>query len=622
MGNFLDPGAFALLGLLPVIVLFYILKLKRKEHVIASTFLWRKSIDDLRVNAPFQKLRQNLLLYLQLFFLALAVFAMARPFLKLRGFEGQSVILLFDTSASMLATDVEPTRFEAARRMAIEMVDDMSRGDKMMVITFDAKSATVCSLTTDRSLLRRVIGSLEARQTRTSIREALTIAQAAASAQDNPEIVILSDGGFPDLPANLDVKARVSYIAVGKRSRNLGIVGLEPRRNVDVGNEYEVFCKVQNSTETDWAGVVEFHLNGQLTDAKEIKIPKGDRGSVLFNRPGITDGVVQARLQGEDDLSCDDQAWLVLAPERKTSVLLVTSGGNYFLEKVLDKDPTLRVERASPSTFESIPAGEFEKWDVFVFDGVSPERLPAQGRFLFFHAIPKLQGFEDGGELPSPTVLDWSRAHPANRFVNFANLEVMKARLVKYPKWAEQILEAEGGPLILSLDRELTRALITTFDVFESDWPLRLSFPIFVANSMQWLGGRDRMSAGEQVRTGEVYSFMPDRGAREVTITLPGGEPVTLPVGSERRLLFGETRRIGLYAVSIAERPDRFFAANLLDPNESATLPKESFRVGDQLVKGTKEPVEANREVWHWLAILALTLLMAEWYIFNRRVFL
>ncbi len=622
MGQFLDPAAFGLLGLLPVIVVFYILKLKRKQYVVSSTFLWKKSVDDLRVNAPFQKLKQNLLLFLQLLILALAVFALARPFMKLRGFEGQSLILLIDTSASMKATDVEPSRMEAAKQMVIEMVDDMSRGDKMMVITFDVKSATVCSLTTDRGLLRNVIGTLEAKDTRTSIHEALSIAAAAAATQDWPEIVIVSDGRFADLPSDFDTRAKLSFVSVGRRGHNVGIVGLEPRKNIDVGQDYEVFAKVQNSTANDFRGVVEFHVNGQLADAKEVQVPKGERVSVLFDRPGLTDGVVQAKLTEKDDLAVDDEAWIVLAPDRKTTVLLVTTGGNYFIEKVLDKDQTLRHERITPERYESLSAIDREKFDLIVFDGATPSRLPDEGRYLFLDAVPIELGFEVTGEMEGTGILDWSRAHSANRFVSFANLQVNRAQMVKYPKWAEQILEAEGGPLILSIDRGQTRALVTTFDLFESDWPLRLSFPLFVANAMQWLGGRDRLTAGEQVATGDLYSFIPDRGVQAYTLTLPGGDTTTLPVGEERRLLFGAADRVGLYVLSAPEQQDRFFAANLLDANETNSAPRDSFQVGGQTVAGTKEPVEANREVWHWLAAVALLLVMAEWYIYHRRVFI
>src|SRR6516162_4762544 len=62
------PGPLALILLLvmPAIILLYFLKLKRKPLEVPSTFLWRKSIEDLHVNSLLQWLRQNVLLLLQL----------------------------------------------------------------------------------------------------------------------------------------------------------------------------------------------------------------------------------------------------------------------------------------------------------------------------------------------------------------------------------------------------------------------------------------------------------------------------------------------------------------------------------------------------------------------------
>ena len=58
---------WGLLALIPpAIIALYFLKLKRIPLEVPSTYLWRKSIEDLHVNSIWQRLRKNLLLYLQL----------------------------------------------------------------------------------------------------------------------------------------------------------------------------------------------------------------------------------------------------------------------------------------------------------------------------------------------------------------------------------------------------------------------------------------------------------------------------------------------------------------------------------------------------------------------------
>ena len=106
--GFLAPAALALAVLLPIIVAMYLLKLRRTELVVSSVFLWRRLVRDLEANAPWQRLRRNLLLLLQLLFLAALILALARPFSWTAGPTSQSLILIVDTSASMAAVDVAP----------------------------------------------------------------------------------------------------------------------------------------------------------------------------------------------------------------------------------------------------------------------------------------------------------------------------------------------------------------------------------------------------------------------------------------------------------------------------------------------------------------------------------
>src|SRR5689334_4011616 len=115
-----------LLWALPIgglIIVMYILKLRRKDVVVSSTFLWRQVIRDVQANAPFQKLRKNLLLLLQLIAAALIILALSGPFLRLFALGGRNIVLVIDTSASMSATDIRPSRLDSARRKAHELVN-------------------------------------------------------------------------------------------------------------------------------------------------------------------------------------------------------------------------------------------------------------------------------------------------------------------------------------------------------------------------------------------------------------------------------------------------------------------------------------------------------------------
>src|SRR5262249_2847912 len=151
------------------IIALYFLKLRRKPVQVPSTLLWRRSIEDLHVNSLFQRLRKNLLLFLQLLAVLLAMFALSGPRVKGSSSVGQRYVLAIDNSASMRATDISPSRLAEAKRRAKKLVDEMESNDLAMVIAFSDRAQVVSSYTGNRALLRKAIDDLAPTQTSTSL---------------------------------------------------------------------------------------------------------------------------------------------------------------------------------------------------------------------------------------------------------------------------------------------------------------------------------------------------------------------------------------------------------------------------------------------------------------------
>src|SRR6516162_4704851 len=132
--NFLAPVAFAFAATIPVVILFYLLKRKRMVKLVSSTILWQQFLAETQASAPFQKLRKNWLLILQIILLAFAVLALTRPYFAAKIKPAQLRVVILDASASMQATDESPSRFEKARAEALKWVDSLANGDLMVVL--------------------------------------------------------------------------------------------------------------------------------------------------------------------------------------------------------------------------------------------------------------------------------------------------------------------------------------------------------------------------------------------------------------------------------------------------------------------------------------------------------
>ena len=144
--NFLAPIAFWFAATLPIVIVFYLLKRKRVVKLVSSTMLWQKFLAETQANAPFQRLRHNWLLLFQLLLLLIAVLALARPYCSGTSKGGRILVAILDGSASMQSTDETPTRFEKARKQALQLVETLHPNDRMVVLTAAGSRQVRCSM--------------------------------------------------------------------------------------------------------------------------------------------------------------------------------------------------------------------------------------------------------------------------------------------------------------------------------------------------------------------------------------------------------------------------------------------------------------------------------------------
>lgn len=635
---FLAPVFFAFLGLIPIVVLLYLLKLRRTQVLISSTMLWTKSLYDLRANAPFQRLRKNLLLMLQILVLLLLVTALARPFVRAAGLSGNNICVLIDRSASMQTREADTTRLELARQRAIEMVDDMRGGDKMMVVTFAAHSDVLCELTDDRVRLRTAIRSITAADTTTKVRDAVLVAHSLKLSVPDLRLVIITDGKIVDLDEirtrafeltvtrtgegadgeQIDPRAfGLSVVRVGETSDNAGIAAFSIREPLEGRGDRQCFVLVHNDHVEPLETTMTLYFNESALAVEEVAVPPREDREVLFALPDLGSGVLRAELDHQDAFDVDDVAWLVLRPTTVVRVLIVAepdSTGGFFLKRVLSLDPRVDLSAVSPDNYTVT-----DEYDLTVFDGFAPEELPA-GTLLFFNSIPPLPGLTVDGTIENPPVLAKDSSHPMMRFLSPENVGISKAMKLRLPEGSHTLISTTGGPLVADVSRGGQQIVVVAFDIAESNWPLRLSFPLFMQNMLAWVP-RSAMSRETSVDAGRPLTIMPVPDIETATVTAPDGSVHTLQLDPLRPVFFGDTEQTGEYVVTRGEDTARF-AVNLLDKTESAITPAETVSIGRAEIETVRGRVKQNRELWRWLVLAALIVLTVEWWIYSRRAWI
>jgi Ca-activated chloride channel family protein len=621
--NFINPLALLwLLLLAPIIIFFYLLKLKRREVLVSSVFLWAHLLKDVQANSPFQKLKRNLLLFLQLLAVLLLVLGLSRPLLRVSALGGRNTVLILDGSASMKSTDVGRSRFDEARGQALRFVDGMGGGDGAMVILAAARTRVLAPFTSNRNELRRALRNAEPTDTTTDLKDALALANSEAAVLYRaghgrgqiPRIVLLSDGAFDELPdVNLSA-GELQFQQVGRRAENVGIIALDVRKSFTNDYDYQCFVAVRNFSGTRKHCNLELYRDDNLIDVREIDLPADGEKAELFQRFAGRPGLLRAHLDLKDDLDADNEAYTQLAPQRAVNLLLVSTG-NRFLEKALNLDPRVRVSKMTPASYTGQPG-----YDVVVFDGVSPKTI-GPGSTLFIHASSPDAPAEVTGRLVRPNILDWDRRHPLMRFVSLSNVQVAETLTARARPWGRVLAEGESGPLIVAGEHGGTRSVYLGFNpvVPASDFCLKVAFPIFISNCVNWLSERQGSGDALQVRAGEVAAIDVPANARQVQVTDPDGRHLQLPVEGSP-VLFDQTARRGVYTIDVSGRR-RLLAVNLLNRAESDTRPRDKLRWGHRTVAAAGEGhTTATREIWRTFGFLAALLLVFEWYAYHRRL--
>ncbi len=412
--NTLAPWQWGLLALVPpAIVALYFLKLKRQPLEVPSTYLWKKSIEDMHVNSLWQRLRQNLLLFLQLLLIALAMLALLRPGWEGSKLDGDRFIFLVDNSASMSATDVggAKNRLDEAKKLVGGLIDQMDSGMTAMLVSFADTPQVVQEFTSNRRLLRDRLETIEPTVRGTDLKGALELADGLANPSRMPiregdkeidiveaqpaTVYIFSDGRFEDVKGFALGNLKPYYIPLGSlEAKNLAITAFTTRRSDAHPEQRQAFVQVANLTESARKTTVELQLDGSFLDAKEVEVPAGESSGVVFPLADAPAGKLSARLKYEldtptkrDALEQDDIGYAALN-DAKPGRVLVVSPGNVALEVALATQRAGKLANIEFKKPDVLTSDEYKRdagsgaFKLIIYDQCAPATAPRATRCL------------------------------------------------------------------------------------------------------------------------------------------------------------------------------------------------------------------------------------------------
>jgi hypothetical protein len=611
---FLNPLAWIFAALIPVIIALYMIRQRRRTFSVSTLLFWREALAPASNRRALGRIRGLLSLLLNLLIFCLLLLALSRPDWN-RFLAARSTAVIIDNRARMQAADTDGTiACQRALEAARALIRRASEGNQIALLTTAGGPTVLAPLSGDSDDLLTRLEHAAPSAAGGDIDPAIAAARDILSRQPGASrIILITDrhGAYSNGSESIPIET----IAVGRPAGQAGITRFAIATPPGSPQTRELYLEVENFSTTPLDGELALRLDGVVFDLVPLRLGPGDRRRATYaftlDQLRNTRGLLTAELRPADALAIDNSAFAVIPPVSPPRVLLI-SGGNWFLEKLLAADDSIRFDLLRPDAWQPSLAGGFDLviFDDWLPDGFDPSALE-QANFLFIGRSP-FDAADDA--LAQPPLTDEDRSHPVLRNVETGPLRIERAVRLNLPSddtWRTIApLRSADDPLILTLERTgspARRSAIYTFRLLDSNLPLRVAFPLLLSNTIRWLSNQSDNPAS-------LYA------AGDAFIASPGEEIGTAPLDPLQPL--GETSietkralrldRSGFYPVRSRDGIG-WIAVNTADRQESNLLDASSESGGAAILAGFHQPP------WRWLLLAAFALLLFEWAAYHRR---
>lgn len=613
---------------IPGIVLLYLLKQKVNNHKISALNLWKEAYENIQASAPWEKFRNNILMYMQIAALILLIIALMSPYIAGSGKDYSNVLIIIDNSASMsgIYQDGE-SKLDIAKKQAEDYVSN-NNGIKYTIMTSSNTTDILLSGSSDKGRVTDAINNIENTDIAGSLGISESMVQSLVLAWKDYKVIAFTDTSAGFTGINCEI------IDLSKKGENGAIQSLG--HTVSEDGTVKVMARVDNYGESRLDTDVNLYTGNTLYDIQEVSAEPGESSIVYFKDivPGKYNSMLagdtpylMAELNSKDMLAGDNIAYDILNGGGDEKILLITER-NTFLEKGLKIQGNRTIDKVLP---KDIKAADTSEYSLIVYDGIIPDELPETGNIIFIgpsaSVVKKLDNKKDiwkqevfiYGNKSKVSTINTLKSNVTTYLedYSFSALNVLE---FKTPEWALSFFKTENKLSAGYIGNYNGRIIaVTGFDLHNTDFPLQTEFPIFMYNLM-----KETLSAKITEKNiynpGESVTIQKKGKAEKAVVTKPGGSKETYSL-KDGRAVFQNTGKSGLY--SIKEGRDKMYFTVPFPEDESDILEKVVVTAGNKNKTGTgKKPVEniSRKMLVFPVLFLLLILLMAEWGVYRKRL--
>lgn len=579
------------LGLVPIIIILYMLRPKNKPETISSLYLWQSVISEIESATKFQKFKSSLLMFLQILVVILVTLMLAGLFIN-NADSPESVVIVMDCSVSMQSVDVEPSRFEYAKEQAIEYVRQLDQETIITLISLKDIPEILLASEDDAKKVITVIKELQTVDTYCDIELAVDTAVSARQ-EEGTEIVYFGDKEFPGAQ-NIEV--------IGSND-NVGIYQMA-YTVYDSSNTLSVLVEVTNQSDRAITVPISLYADDILADAKQVEVESHSSIKLFFNQLPTDISVIKASVDREDILAADNVAYVSVEQTDVKKVVLVTAG-NMFLEKILKLNENIELFMAKPESIDTLNG-----FDLYIYDSFMPSKLPEDGSIMLFNPEDNSY-FSSIGYIERPEF--YTSGHDIMKHIEHSEFNIGISKVYEVPIWGESIFSTEYGALAFTGDFEGKPIVVYGFDIHNTDLPLCVEFPILMVNTLEYLIPNSMLNQ-TSINAGEPIDVRIPPDTESAYIIAPDGRQDYLDI-TQPQTLYRDTIMTGVYR--LVRETDKDKKEELFTVNVPSPLAPEKYASSGEAGQSS---FKANKKgLYRLLGIIALVIMLVEWWLYNYR---
>ena len=583
-----------LLITIPLLILLYILKRKYREEVISSTLLWNEVYKNTRANTPWEKLRKNIMLLLQIIILLLLILSLMRPFLNFGGKTYKNIILVIDNTASMSAEYGDGTRLDEAKKLAKEFLASTKDYTNTYIIAFDGNSNLLQNGDFDKEVSNDIISSISQSYNSGDINETLSFVKAIGEGiEEDYEVIAITDKDF----SLGDVNGKIVSLA------NSGVnASIDNISHKFLEDSVRVIATITNRGTGDYQGDFSLYDGEELISVEALDLKEGENKTLTFDLSSIKSETLRGELSRKDMIAGDNTYNHVVGKKKVNKVLIVTEQ-NLFLEKAFSNIQNTEVYKTNNASNLT----SADNYDLYVFDGVTPDIIPSKGSILFINpSSNEFFNVTSGGEGGEAKAV----IGEVSKYLEDTTFTAAKYNSIEIPYYGKGFLNIDEDFIGFKGEVDGRKIAALSFDLHNSDFPLKKEFPILM------------YELGENlISSGMVYSSNYKAGEKiiakglsldsNITLTYPNGDTEEITSGDEIK----EDSQIGVYRLETQDEKE-LFSVNF--PSEKEGNTNVSNISESENVVSSKADLKRGLNLYPLIIILAIAVVAFEWIMYKR----